>query len=132
MRRELYPPDWEAISLRIRALSGGRCECRGQCGTEHVGSIDTDAAADRGRCPQLNGQPLRGRKRTVLGTLISRVVLTVAHLDHGKDDNSDANLCAMCQACHLRYDADQHRRNAALTRHMRRIATGQQGIWEQS
>jgi len=41
------------------------------------------------------------RKRT-------RIVLTVAHLDHTPEHNDDSNLLAMCQRCHLRYDRDHH------------------------
>jgi len=32
-------------------------------------------------------------------------VLTIAHLDHKLVDHSDENLAALCQRCHLRYDA---------------------------
>jgi hypothetical protein len=45
-----------------------------------------------------------------------RIVLTVAHLDHQPENCADENLKAMCQRCHLRYDVDHHRRNAARTR----------------
>jgi hypothetical protein len=38
----------------------------------------------------------------------SKVILTVAHLDHDISNNSLSNLMAMCQRCHLRYDAKQH------------------------
>ena len=38
----------------------------------------------------------------------SKVVLTVAHLDHNISNNSFFNLKAMCQRCHLRYDAKHH------------------------
>lgn len=34
----------------------------------------------------------------------SKVVLTVAHLDHDIENNSLLNLMAMCQKCHLDYD----------------------------
>lgn len=43
----------------------------------------------------------------------SKVVLTVAHLDHIISHNSFFNLKAMCQRCHLFYDREQH----AMTRH---------------
>jgi 5-methylcytosine-specific restriction endonuclease McrA len=46
----------------------------------------------------------------------SRVVLTVAHLDHDVRNNSHDNLRALCQRCHLRYDAKHHAKNAAKTR----------------
>ena len=34
-----------------------------------------------------------------------KVVLTVAHLNHTPEDNRRENLRALCQACHLAYDA---------------------------
>ncbi|WP_202638978.1 hypothetical protein [Bailinhaonella thermotolerans] len=52
----------------------------------------------------------------------SRVVLTVAHLDHVPENCAEENLLAMCQRCHLAYDADQHAANAARTRTARRTA----------
>jgi protein-arginine kinase activator protein McsA len=40
----------------------------------------------------------------------SKVVLTIAHLDHDADnwEVSDDRLKAMCQACHLGYDRHRH------------------------
>jgi 5-methylcytosine-specific restriction endonuclease McrA len=37
-----------------------------------------------------------------------RVVLTIAHLDHDTTNNDHDNLAALCQRCHLRYDAELH------------------------
>lgn len=87
-QRVLYPPDWPAISLRIRTeRAAGICEF----------------------CQQaVNGQP-----HPVTG---SKVVLTVAHLDHDPANCDDGNLAALCQRCHLTYDAPLHRKNAARTR----------------
>lgn len=107
MQRHRYPPDWEAISKRIRfERAGGRCEW----------------------CGAVNGQP-----NPRAG---SKVVLTVAHLGtahadgtpgdkHDKMDVRDENLAALCQACHLRYDIKEHMHNAALTRRARQRAAGQ-------
>lgn len=44
------------------------------------------------------------------------VVLTVAHLNHTPEDCAEDNLKAMCQRCHLNYDKDEHRAQAARTR----------------
>jgi hypothetical protein len=44
------------------------------------------------------------------------VVLTVAHLDHTPENNTDDNLMAMCQKCHNRLDAAHRAANAANTR----------------
>lgn len=110
-QRALYPPDWSDISRHIRAdRAGWRCECDGQCGVPH----------DGGRCPAVHGRPspLTG----------AHVVLTVAHLDHRPENCDPDNLRAMCQACHLRYDADHHRRTAAATRRTAIEAAGQTAL----
>lgn len=33
-----------------------------------------------------------------------RIILTVAHLDHGLSNHTDDNLAALCQRCHLNHD----------------------------
>lgn len=102
-----YPPDWKAISLRIRARSGGRCECGGECGLHRM-------TGGPRRCEERNGEPAKWAN--------GKVVLTVAHLNHDTADNRDENLKAMCQRCHLRYDAALHARNSAETRRQKRLA----------
>ena len=83
--RARYPKDWRAISQRIRERARNRCE---QCGAE-------------------NGKP-----HPITG---SKVVLTVAHLDHCPEHNDDSNLRAWCQRCHLTHDAKEHAKHAAET-----------------
>lgn len=80
--RALYPADWPAVSRRIRfERAGNRCE---QCG-----------------CENYQPHPETG----------SKVVLTVAHLDHDPTNNDDDNLAALCQARHNRYDAQKRAAN---------------------
>ena len=93
--KERYPPNWKEISLKIRERAGGRCEF---CGAENY-----------------KPNPVTG----------SKVVLTVAHLDHNPQNCADENLKALCQRCHLNYDAKHHARNAATTRHKRKLENGQ-------
>lgn len=105
--RARYPKDWPQISRRIRfERAAGRCECTGQCGSPH-----------RGRCPAVHGKP-----NPVTG---SKVILTVAHLDHTPENCQETNLLAACQLCHLRYDAEHHRQTAAATRRAAVEAAGQ-------
>lgn len=99
--RAKYPADWRAISARIKARSGGRCECAGECGLHRT-------TPGPRRCVERHGEPARWAK--------GRVVLTVAHLNHDPADCRDDNLKAMCQRCHLRYDVPHHQQNAARTR----------------
>lgn len=95
--RDLYPPDWDDISLRIRnERAKGCCECVGECGRHET------------RCPAVNRElhPITG----------SRVVLTVAHLNHDPRDCRDENLRAMCNKCHLNYDKDHHAETRKATK----------------
>lgn len=102
--RGRYPKGWAALSRRIRfERAGGRCECVGECGQSRHGKL---------RCPNRHGG------RDVYGG--SLVVLTVAHLDHTPEHCDDANLRAMCQGCHLRYDRDHHKQTAFRTRRGRK------------
>jgi hypothetical protein len=98
--RDRYPKDWPGISLRVRTVrAAGRCECTGWCGATPHGE---------GRCEATNGQP-----HPLTG---SKVVLTVAHLNRTPEDCRDENLAALCQRCHLAYDAEEHRLQASHTR----------------
>ena len=91
-----YPDNWREIRARVLARAGNKCE----------GSpIYPDCRAENGRPHPVTG---------------SRVVLTIAHLDHNPDHNDLDNLRAWCQRCHLTYDAQQHARNARNTRRNRR------------
>ena len=99
--KDRYPKDWKAISTAIRARSGGRCECEGECGLHrtHPGPR---------RCVELHGEPAKWAK--------GKVVLTVAHLDHTPENCDEKNLKAMCQGCHLHYDREHHAETAYRTR----------------
>ena len=110
--RSRYPPEWPAISKRIREERAERqCECRGECGTDHAaeGVRVVGFYRDIGRCSARNREP-----HPVTGSL---VVLTVAHLDHTPEHCDDENLRAFCQRCHLAYDAPRHAVNRKINRH---------------
>ena len=49
---------------------------------------------------------------------LSKVVLTIAHLDHDAENHNVAmdRLKALCQKCHNQYDAPMRRQNSAKTR----------------
>lgn len=103
MDRTRYPTSWPKVSRLIRRVAGNKCEW---CGVSNGASLPS------------------GRK--------GKVVLTVAHLGtpflhragnkHDKHDIRRENLRALCQACHLRYDIDEHVANAKETRRKKRHA----------
>lgn len=114
--RDRYPVEWPDISRRIRfERAGNRCECSGECGTDHrreqyereLGAVDVVLDPEE-RCSAINYEP-----HPITG---SRVVLTVAHLDHTPENVDDDNLRAFCQRCHLRYDRDHHAASRARRR----------------
>lgn len=88
-----YPPFWKKLSEHIRFVRADNI-CEGS-------PKYPDCKAKNG-----NPHPITG----------SKVVLTVAHLDHDISNNRFSNLKAMCQRCHLTYDAIHHAKNARETR----------------
>lgn len=87
-----YHPRWKKISYFIRHYRAkDKCEW---CGVENY-SYRKDESA-------------------------SKVVLTVAHIDHDKSNNSFFNLAALCQRCHLNHDRPYHIINRFLGRGWRK------------
>lgn len=95
--RARYPKDWKVISLEVRERAGWACE---------------GSPGFYPDCRATNAEP-----HPVTGSL---VVLTVAHLDHTPENNGEPgarpNLMAMCQRCHLTYDAAHHAVNSRKRR----------------
>lgn len=87
--RARYPRDWKVISLQVREAAGWRCE-------------GSPAYPD---CRAANGEPHPSTG--------SKVVLTVAHLDHQPDNCARENLKAWCQRCHNTYDMAARRAGIA-------------------
>ena len=90
VKRELYPKNWEEISLAIRKRSDGRCECTGECGLH----CRTNGVH---RCWEMNGKKALFAK--------GKIVLTVAHLCHHPECSDEDHLKSMCNKCHLRFDS---------------------------
>ena len=108
-----YPPNWfSEIVPAIRARSGDRCE----------GGPYTKFDGHGARCDAPNGaiivrEPGTGgnwRWATEDDTpeLCTRIVLTVAHLDHDPENHDVPmdRLAHLCQRCHLRYDLIENQR----------------------
>ena len=90
--RARYPADWKRIADAIRERAQQQCE----------------GSPAYPNCRARNGDP-----HPVTGSL---VVLTVAHLDHTPENCEPHNLKAMCQRCHLTYDAVHHAKTAYANR----------------
>ncbi len=87
-----YPADWEVIVYRVRLRSKNQCEF----------------VIDGERCKAVQGWP-----HPITG---SKVVLTVAHLDHTPEHCDMENLRHSCQRCHNIYDAPHRTETRRQTR----------------
>lgn len=94
-----YPKNWKHISTDIRHFRAKlQCEFYVDAG----GRVAAAFAEGFERCQaeQYRPHPITG----------SKVVLTVAHLDHTPENCDYENLLAGCQRCHLIYDMEHHRK----------------------
>ena len=90
-----YPKDWKEIRLKVLERANNCCEF---CG------VPNHSIVERRR----NGEIHR-----------TKIVLTIAHLDHTPENCDMDNLRALCQKCHLTYDAKHHAATASHTRAMK-------------
>jgi len=107
-----YPPNWKETRLRILTRAKNKCEF---CGLKNYSIVYSVSYYIRhnGTYKYRNIWFSRKRdaKRECLNGKIKpvHVVLTVAHLDHDETNHNvkDHRLKALCQICHLRYDASE-------------------------
>lgn len=115
-----YPPNWlKEIRPRIMARANDKCEV---CRLEHrqvVYAIKLKIN-DNGNY-KLKTIWFRVKEDAEREDLLNnlkevKVILTIAHLDHDElnHDIKDERLMAMCQICHLRYDAKEKYRRSLV------------------
>ncbi len=98
----LYPKYWKELSEYIRFVrADNKCEFDG--------------------CDAENYKPHPITR--------SKVILTVAHLDHNPENNHAENLKAGCQKCHLNYDKYHHMKNRQIT-YLKKNWKGQLPLFE--
>lgn len=123
-----YPPNWKTeIVPRIKERANHRCEF---CGLKNYavgyrdeegnfcggGNAMFDCLSDGLDYPSLNDLDFKRAKEIV--TQLNEyeneykyiyILLTIAHLDHDEENHNikDDRLVALCQQCHLRYDAKE-------------------------
>ena len=97
-----YPPDWSEIRKRILERAENKCEC---CGLENKSKVVSYLKNGVRVWEDISWQEWKNLNTPKQVT----VVLTIAHLDHDETNHNvtDDRLKAMCQLCHLRYDAKE-------------------------
>ena len=120
-----YPANWNEIRAAILERAGNCCE---QCKVKNRTRIargagrdvDTYMTDDADVYCADSGQYLGQCRMSDYDVLrMTDIVLTVAHLDHTPENCEPENLKALCQRCHLKYDAQHHAQNATTTRRSR-------------
>jgi len=108
-----YPPNWlTEIRPRIMKRADNKCEV---CGLEHGQNVWSIKmwVKNKGRYSirSIWFRNKQDAERETINGIVKqiKVVVTIAHLDHDEQnhDVSDERLKAMCQICHLRYDAKE-------------------------
>lgn len=110
IRKQDYHPDWKRISLAVRQEAGNCCEWCHVPNHQVIRRNPTiKAAANWTVAEPIPGEDLETMTwRRLRFHGLTRVVLSVAHLDRNSRNNERGNLVALCQRCHLRYDVRQH------------------------
>ena len=125
-----YPPNWlKEIRPRIMQRANNTCECEG-CNFKHLEEVwavkhkgkttgwfrDFNEANTQPKTIESKRNKTSGKVELVPNPKKVKIVLTIAHLDHDEanHDVSDERLMAMCQLCHLRYDAKEKYRRSLL------------------
>lgn len=105
--KDRYPKDWKQIRKRVLERADHRCE---QCGVKNYSYRNNETGLFT------FDEMLVESWTCVDKQSVTRIVLTIAHLDHTPENCSMENLRAWCQKCHLAYDHEHHQRNAYETR----------------
>ena len=118
-----YPPNWlKETRPRIMKRSNNTCECEG-CDFKHLEEVwavkhkgrttgwfrDYNEAEKMPKTIESKRNKKSGKVELIPNPKKVKVILTIAHLDHDETNHevTDDRLMAMCQLCHLRYDAKE-------------------------
>lgn len=119
-----YPANWKQIRAQILERAGHECEW---CGVRDrsIGFRENGVFVELAQSKSSAG--MECENAALDGHKVIEIVLTIAHLGtphadgtpgdkRDKMDVRPENLAALCQRCHLVFDADEHAQNASITR----------------
>ena len=101
-----YPPNWKEIRKRILDRAKDCCEF---CGVKNYAIGWRDWKDEWNDLPHSHEGDVIADEAEEQGYKIIKIILTIAHLDHDEENHNvkDDRLAALCQRCHLRYDAPE-------------------------
>lgn len=108
-----YPSNWKQISLSVRKDANNCCEF---CSIPNYAVGYRNAQREfishqRHSLRHASHKAASATKAALEENASVKyiiIVLTVAHLDHAPENCGRENLKALCQMCHLLYDAEHH------------------------
>jgi len=139
-----YAPNWKALSKQVREEANQQCEW---CAAPNGQWIKRLTKPDQYRQISVNGiikqvpykdfevafsfllldspRIAAAHEKEIRSLGLTKIILTVAHLDRDKNNNARSNLAALCQRCHLGHDrVAQHIPNRKYgRRHKRALQT---------
>lgn len=98
-----YPSNWKTeIRPRILKRAANKCECCGVINESLIHRFGKEINEFEYVPEGMQSEIYHLENKKVI-----KIVLTIAHLDHDEYNHEvkDDRLKAMCQQCHLRYDA---------------------------
>jgi hypothetical protein len=106
-----YPHNWNQISIQVRTEANWQCEW---CGLKNKavvqrtpsGPVEILVVWNNEKKGHEDTSAMRVNRLREFG--LTKIVLTVAHLDRDTTNNHRSNLAALCQKCHLGHDKEQH------------------------
>lgn len=128
MQKNIYPPHWRQIRLRLLARDKYRCTVCGVEDRRHIIRV--------GECYVYMDGPNAGYKYNNEGKFIEyvqdyqslsgkviQVVITIMHLDHDEWNHevSDDRLACVCQLHHLKYDRHDNELRKRYGKHFKRF-----------
>lgn len=125
IRKSDYPPNWPELSLQVREEANWRCELCGVGNQAIIRRGKGDAyeevyeveETDPDSFFTITTSTLELKQKRLRFHGLSKVVLTVAHMDRDRSNNERSNLRALCQRCHLVHDIHQHVTNRRYGRY---------------
>ena len=109
-----YPKDWKQIRAKVLERADNRCEF---CGAKNHSWRNNESGVFTFDAMLVESWELVDKQS------VTRIVLTIAHLDHTPENCAMENLKALCQRCHLRYDLEHHKRSSYATRRKGKAAS---------
>lgn len=112
-----YPSNWfTEIRPAILLRADNKCE---ECGAPNHEIIYRPIKGKQDWKPFPNS--MEGEAMSLDGIKATKIILTIAHLDHDKENHDVPleRLKALCQRCHLKYDLPRHIANRKYGRNHR-------------